>query len=268
MEARDQIAVRRAAIFEAAPRRWMPGATVYADVAVEPLDALVAALNAGGRLLPGLRAEREHLVVRAAARALRRHPHFGNLLLPGGASFEVERTVVSVALDGPGSTGFSLVAEPDQLPLEQVVAELDAATEESRERQHDDLRRAVRRRHTRPLVQWLVNDALLGSLTWVRDRVKLPPGFIRMAVEQTGNLLVHPLGRCGAVKAAATLVGARPAQVLICAPRQVLSPEVPDGREVLALGLTYDQRLFEPHEAAALLADMVALLAEPAERLA
>jgi len=262
----ELIASRRIVIADGSLRRQVPTAVVYANAPLAPLASLVDELNAPGRLLPGLRAEVDHLVLRAAARALDGHPHFRNLLLPGGAGHETGRVIACIHSDGPGSATFGLVTDPGAGSLERSVQEQDAAGQDGRLKHADDERQALRQHRTRPLKDRLLVDGLGEGLAWLRDRVRLPPAWIRVAVQQTGNLAAHLLGRLGITSASPALTGPRLVQLVVGAPGVRLTPEG-EGQQVVSVGVAYDQRLFEPWEAAAFLGDVIDLLAEPRTRL-
>lgn len=268
MKPEELIASRRVLIADGSLRRQVPTAVVYGQAPLEPLADLVDELNEPGRLLPGLVAEVDHLILRAAARALEDHPHLRNLLLPGGAGHEVGQVVACIHLDGPGSAAFGLVTEPGGGELERSVQEQDAAGQDGRLKHEDDVRQALRQRRTRPVKDRLLVDGLGEGLAWLRDRVRLPPAWIRVAVQQTGNLAAHLLGHLGIPMASPTMTGPRLVQLVVGAPEVCLASGGGQGQAVVPIGVAFDQRLFEPWEAAAYLGDIIDQLAQPRERLA
>ncbi len=268
MTPEELIATRRVAISEGHPRRLVPTAVVHGWVPLAPLAELVDELNQPGRLLPGLQAEVEHLVVRAAARAMRSHPHLRNLLLPSGAGHEIDQFIARMQLDGPGSASFGLIIDPDTGTLESCVQELDAAALEGRLRCEDEQRKGLRQKRTRPIKNFLMVDGLGRGWAWTRDNLRLPPAWIRLAVQVSGNLIVQLLGHLGLPAASPMMAGPRLAQLVIGAPRNRLGPGGQAARRELPVAVAFDQRLFEPWEAAAYLADVLDLLAEPRQRLA
>ena len=268
MDARDQLIVRRSAIADGHLRRRVPTAVIYRALELAPIEGLVADLNQPGRLPTGLKAQTEHLVVRAAARAAAEHPHFTQLILPGGAIYQSEEIVASLSVHGPGGGVFGIISEPGSRPIEEVIAELDAAVLDGHERHDGQMRKDVMRHRHRPLVDWLLNGALIGSLVWLRDRFKLPAAWIRTAVNMTGNLVVHSGLASGATGMSLSLTGPRVAQILVGAERNEILAADGQVVRVLQLGLAYDLRLFDAFEAAAFLDRLADLLADPATSLA
>jgi hypothetical protein len=263
MDPRDQLIVRRSAIADGDLRRRVPTAVIYRALDFDPLEELVKDLNQPGRLPTGLRAHAEHLVVRAAAKAAADHPHFTSLILPGGAVYHADQIVASLSIHGPGGEVFAIVSEPGGRAIDEMIAEIDAAVLDGRERHDAQKRKDVMRHRHRPLVDCLLNGALIGSLVWLRDRFRLPDAWINTAVNMTGNLVVHSGLGSGATSMSLSLTGPRVAQVLVGAEQNEILAA--DGRvvRVLQLGLAYDLRLFDAFEAAAFLDRL-----DPAESLA
>ncbi len=268
MNPRDYIAVRRSLVMDGAQRRMVPTSSVFRLLPTEPVEELVQELNQPGRLPTGLKATVEHIVIVAAASALKRHSHFTCLLLPGGSIYEPTRAVIATALDGPGSGAIGLVATPDEKPLDEAVAELDASEADGYPRFEGEARKAVLQRRTRPLKYRLLVDVFTEGLFFIRDKVKIPERWIRIAVEQTGNFVVHPLMRLGIDSATVSLTGPRSAHLLVGSIHPELSGHQGTSHNVLKLGLAFDARIFEPFEAALFLADISDLLSDPKVSLA
>ncbi len=268
MNPQDLIAARRSLVIDGAQRRLVPSAAVYREMYAQPLELVVDELNQPGVLPTGLKASIEHLVILAAASALRQHKHFTSLVLPGGSLYESERAVLVTALDGPGSGAFGLVACPDERPLADAVAELDASEADGYPRFEGEARKSVLQSRTRPIKYRLLVDVLTEGLSLVRDRVKLPERLIRIAVEQTGNFVVHPLHRHGVDSASVSLTGPRPAHLLVCAVSNLPTGSKGEAHRVIKIGLAFDMRIFEPWEAAQFLADVADLLSDPRASLA
>lgn len=264
----ELIAARRTAISEGHPRRLVPTAVVYGWAPLAPLAELVDELNQPGRLLPGLRAEVDHLVMRAAARAIRSHPHMRNLVMPTGAVHEVEQFIARVHLDGPGSMSVGLVMDPDNNTLESCVQELDATTVDGHLRSQDEQRKSLRQVRTRPIKNLLMVEGLGRGWAWMRDKVRLPPAWIHLAVQVSGNLFIQLLSHLKLRSACATMTGPRLVQLVIGPPLKRLGPSGETARQELPIAVAFDQRMFEPWEAAAYLTDVLELLAEPRQRLA
>ncbi len=258
----DLTAERREALREHAPGRVTPAHQVWLEAPLAPALGLAARLTEGGALAPGLRAEVRHLVIRAAARALEHHPWLNDFLLRSGEVQRNPQVVVRVALDAEGRAAFCVVPDPGRRPLEEVVAEIAAREVEERVA---GVRRAIRLarfQRSRPLFTWLVGEGALGSLLWLRDRLPPLERRLRRNLRRGGTIGLLDLGPHGVLGASGTLLACRSASLLLAAPRPA------HGGPCLPLGLVYDARLFEAHEAVGFLREVIELLAEPEARLA
>lgn len=257
------IAERRGALRDAGPGRVTPAHHVWLEAPLAPALALVARLDAEGGLPPGLHAEVRHLALRAAARALERHPWFNDFLLLSGGVQHNELVSVRVALDAEGRPAHCTVPDPGRRPLVEVVAEAAA-------REVDESVEAVRRaiklarvRRSRPVFSWLVSEGVLEPLHWLRDRLPALERRMRRDVLRGGSFGLLDAGSLGAAGVAGVLLARHSAALLLAAPRPGLEagPRLP-------VGLMFDARLFEAHEAVAFLREVIELLAEPELRLA
>ncbi|HOX46924.1 MAG TPA: hypothetical protein PK668_25225 [Myxococcota bacterium] len=263
MRAAELIAERRGALRDAAPARVTPAHQVWLEAPLAPAQAMLDRLHAEGGLPPGLRAEVRHLLLRAAARALERHPWFNDFLLLSGGVQHNELVSVRVSLDAEGRPGHCSVPDPGRRPLVEVLAE--AAAREVEEGV-EAVRRAVklaRVRRSRPVFSRLVSEGVLEPLHWLRDRLPALERRLRRDVRRHGSLGLLDVGPLGATGVAGVLLACHSALLLLAAPRP--------GREAgprLPVGLAFDARLFEAHEAVAFLREVTELLAEPEARLA
>ncbi|HXH96675.1 MAG TPA: 2-oxo acid dehydrogenase subunit E2, partial [Gaiellaceae bacterium] len=76
-----------------------------------------------------------HVLLRAAARALRLHPALNRLWVEGGGAprlRELERADVGLAVAGEETLLVVAIPEPDRLPLAELVAEIGRAVDEAR----------------------------------------------------------------------------------------------------------------------------------------
>jgi pyruvate/2-oxoglutarate dehydrogenase complex dihydrolipoamide acyltransferase (E2) component len=263
MRSAELIAERRGALRDAAPARVTPAHQVWLEAPLAPVQAMLARLHVECRLPPGLRAEARHLALRAAAQALERHPWFNDFLLLSGGVQHNELVSVRVALDAEGRPAHCTVPNPGRRPLVEVLAELAA-------REVDESVEAVRRaikvarvRRSRPVFSWLVSEGVLEPLHWLRDRLPALERRMRRDVLHGGSFGLLDAGPLGATGVAGVLLACHSAALLLASPRPALEagPRLP-------VGLVFDARLFEAHEAVAFLREVIELLAEPETRLA
>ncbi|MBN2497621.1 MAG: 2-oxo acid dehydrogenase subunit E2 [Deltaproteobacteria bacterium] len=266
----DLIAERRVFIREFAPELIVPTGHVFARLGFAQLARYVARLNEPGRFPPGLRATVNHLVLRAAARALERHPHFNDFYLTSGRAKHNQAVAVRIPLDARGKLGFSVISDAARRDLDELVVDAAARCVEDRilaERKADKL---VRMRRSWPLLGQFFGAAFLTPMTWLKDYVPAVENWMaERAIRRTGTFAVSNVGTLGVTRVSSTLVAAAVADVFVCAPetRQVDPDDGQARSEMLSVGVSFDLRLFEPYEAAAFLRDMIELLAEPEQRL-
>lgn len=275
MKPGDLLAERRGVVRDSAAGRVVPASQVWVAAPWTPARDWVEALNRSGRMPPGLRAEVRHLVLRAAARALERHPCFNDFLLLSGGVQQNPGVVVRVALVAEQRPAACFVPEAGRRPLEQVLAEIAAREVEEGV---EGLRKGVRLarfRRTRPLLFRLASEGVLGPLFWARDRLPGLERRLRRNVRRTGTTSLRDLGALGASGAGGVLLACHVSGLLLAGPGWRLEPTSagapglePRPGLYLPLGLMFDARLFEAHEALAYLGEVAGALADPARSLA
>jgi pyruvate/2-oxoglutarate dehydrogenase complex dihydrolipoamide acyltransferase (E2) component len=261
---------RRSVMRQFEPHRIVPSGHVFMRVPLAPLDGFLSSLNKPGRFPPGLRASVSHLVMRAAARALHEHPHFNDFYLLSGQARHNPQVVIRLPLDAWGHLGFAVVADPGRRSLDEVIVEADARAVEERiatARRADKLVR-IWRRH--PVIARTLSHGLLTPWSWLRDHWSLlERASVKTTSARSGTFVVSNVGSLGITAVSSTLVAAAVAGLFVCAPQWHLTEGSASvaATKFIQVGVAFDLRLFEAYEAAAFLARIVDMLAEPARHL-
>ena len=200
--------------------------TAMAEVDAEPVLAHARALR---EAIPGLTLT--HLLIKAAAACLRRHPRL-NATIEEQTVMEYAEVNVAVALALPSDDLLAVVIKrADERPLGEIVTRLEALQQraEAGALSTDDVQGAT---------FTLSNYGMLRTVTWATPA--LTPG----------QAAVLGVGRA--------------------APRMVADEALPEGwsvRRVLPISLTYDHRIVNGVPAGRFLDDLAELLQHPGQQL-
>lgn len=256
-------------------RRWRPvlwghprEPTGYAAVEVR-MDAAQALLDA--HRAAGLHLTPTHLVAKAGADALARHPE-ANVLLRFGRPYRRRRVTVCALVAQPPGAGTrradltnATVHDADRLPLAAFSRELEQAVRRVRERRDRVIERGKRRGARVPglLMPWT-----LGLLSFAWYTLNLDLRWAGMPHDPFGGLAVTSVGSLGLERAFVALADYTRVP-LVLAPGRVREVPVVDARGALvpglqmALTLTYDARLIPPPLATTFLLGVQADLESP-----
>jgi pyruvate/2-oxoglutarate dehydrogenase complex dihydrolipoamide acyltransferase (E2) component len=245
-----------------------PNAYATVEVRMDAALALLERLRTGA----GQRVTVTHLVAKAAADALRRHPE-ANVLLRFGRPWLRQRVTVCCLVvqrerGGKIDLGTATVADADRLPLPALARELEARIGEVRARRNARIEQGKRNASYVPTV--LMNVAL-GLLSFVWFGLNRDLGWAGMPHDPFGGVAVTSVGSLGLERAFVASVGYTRVPLLLAPGSVRREPVVQDGQvragQVMTLSLTWDARLIPTPLAARLLTELKASLESPESEL-
>ncbi|RKH47139.1 2-oxo acid dehydrogenase subunit E2 [Corallococcus sicarius] len=242
-----------------------PSAYASLELRMEPALAFMAE----HRARTGRRLTVTHLVAKAAADALRRHPE-ANVVLRGQRPWQREDVGVCVLVVQPaqGSSRVDLttatVHRADALSLESLADALEAKVSRVRARQDVEIERGKRRSSLLP--GWLMGPALrLLSFVWYGLNVNLRR--VGMPFDPFGSVAVTNLGSLGLEQGYVAMVPYTRVPLLLAPGRVRDEPVVESGAlvpgKVMTLTCTWDARLLDVDLAARVLRHIGGALEDP-----
>ena len=242
-----------------------PSAYASLELRMEPALAFMAE----HRARTGRRLTVTHLVAKAAADALRRHPE-ANVVLRGQRSWQREDVGVCVLVVQPaqGSSRVDLttatVHRADALSLEALADALEAKVSRVRARQDVEIERGKRRSSLLP--GWLMGPALrLLSFVWYGLNVNLRR--VGMPFDPFGSVAVTNLGSLGLEQGYVAMVPYTRVPLLLAPGRVRDEPVVESGAlvpgKVMTLTCTWDARLLDVDLVARVLRHIGGALEDP-----
>lgn len=242
-----------------------PSAYASLELRMEPALAFMAA----HRERTGRRLTVTHLVAKAAADALRRHPE-ANVVLRGQRPWQREDVGVCVLVVQPaqGASRVDLttatVHRADALSLGSLADALEAKVSRVRARQDVEIERGKRRSSLLP--GWLMGPALrLLSFVWYGLNVNLRR--VGMPFDPFGSVAVTNLGSLGLEQGYVAMVPYTRVPLLLAPGRVRDEPVVESGAlvpgKVMTLTCTWDARLLDVDLAARVLRHIGGALEDP-----
>jgi pyruvate/2-oxoglutarate dehydrogenase complex dihydrolipoamide acyltransferase (E2) component len=246
-----------------------PNAYATVEVRMDAALARMASTRAAEGQRVGQRLTVTHLVAKAAADVLRRHPEANVLLRFGRPWLRRHVTVCCLVVQrepsGKVDLGTATVADADRLSLRQLARELDARIEDVRQRRNARLESGRRNASYVPTV--LMNGALaLLSFVWFTLNRDL--GWAGMPHDPFGSVAVTSVGSLGLERAFVASVGYTRVPLLL-APGSVRTEAVVEEGRVrtgprMTLSLTFDARVISVPLAGRLLSELRRTLEDPA----
>jgi pyruvate/2-oxoglutarate dehydrogenase complex dihydrolipoamide acyltransferase (E2) component len=241
-----------------------PSAYAALEVRMERALAFLEALRAR----TGQRCTVTHLVGKAAADALRRHPD-ANVVLRWRRPWLRERVSVCVLVvqsEHPGRVDLTTatVHDADRLPLTAFAAALEEIVDRVRARRDAVIERGKRRSYRVPA---LLLNAVLRLLGFVWFTLNLDLRWLGMPRDPFGSVAVTNLGSLGLERGYVALVPYTHGP-LVLAPGAVRDAPVVEGGELvpgklMTLTCTYDARVLDVELVARVLRDIGAALEDP-----
>jgi pyruvate/2-oxoglutarate dehydrogenase complex dihydrolipoamide acyltransferase (E2) component len=220
------------------------------------------------RARDGQRLTVTHLVAKAAADALRRHPE-ANVLLRFGRPWLRQRVTVCCLVvqrerGGKVDLGTATVADADRRSLPELARELETRIDEVRARRNARLEQGKR---NASFVPAFLMNAALGLLSFVWYTLNLDLGWAGMPSDPFGGVAVTSVGSLGLERAYVASVSYTRVPLLLAPGRLRTEPVVEGGEvrpgQVMTLSLTWDARLISTPLAAQLLSELRAALESP-----
>ncbi|MBK8998058.1 MAG: 2-oxo acid dehydrogenase subunit E2 [Myxococcales bacterium] len=224
------------------------------------------------QLIERLRSEWElgvtvtHLVTKALALAIARHPRTNVKVRFWGKLEQRDSVDIIVLVAGEGGRDLSAhrIAGADQLPLRELSRQVIQASERIRRDEDPQFRQS------RELVQrvpWWMMRSFLSLASLCMNELHLDLSKLGLPVDLFGAGMVTSLGMHGIDEGYAPLTPIGRVMVDVLVPRVRERPWVEDGkltvRPILKLCATFDHRVVDGVQAAALGSEMQKLLAEP-----
>lgn len=219
----------------------------------------------------GLRVTVTHLITKALAMAIARHPRTNVKVRFWGKLEQRESVDIIVLVAGEGGRDLSAhrITGADQLPLREISSRLIEAAE--RIRRDED----AQFRQSRELVQrvpWWLMRPFLALASLCMNELHLDLSRLGLPVDLFGAGMVTSLGMHGIDEGFAPLTPIGRVMVDVLVPRVRERPWVEDGkltiRPTLKLCATFDHRVIDGVQAATLGGEIQRLLAEPESLLA
>jgi hypothetical protein len=260
------------------PFRWLALGTwrtsyspaVYGtlDVRAEPLLSYLDELRAK----TGKRITITHLVVKAAATALREHPD-ANAIVRFNRIYTRKRigVLVQVALTTENDEidlSAATLHDVDEKSVSEIAEELDAKLALVRSGRDPDLEKTRRRMRYVPL---LLIQHVLRFLSFVLFTLNLDLRFFGIPKDPFGSIMVSNIGALGLGAAYVPFVPYSRIPILLAVGMVRDAPVIEEGRvaagKVLTINATFDHRFLDGVHAARMAATLRACLERPHERL-
>jgi pyruvate/2-oxoglutarate dehydrogenase complex dihydrolipoamide acyltransferase (E2) component len=240
-----------------------PSAYAALELRMERALAYVEAMRGAGQRLTVT-----HLVAKAAADALRRHPE-ANVMLRWNRPWQRERVGVCVLVVQPEERGrvdltTATVHDADVLALPEFAAALEERVRRVRQRRDAAIERGKRRSSWVP---GLVLHPVLRLLSFVWYTLNLDLGWLGMPRDPFGAVAVTNVGSLGLERAYVAMAAYTRVSFLL-APGAVRDAPVLEGGtfvagKVMTLTCTFDARLIDVELASRVLHHLGAALEDP-----
>ena len=235
----------------------------FLDFAADPLEKRIAALRADG-----VRVTVTHMVARALALVLERHPSL-NVMLRRRRLYQRKRVDVflQVAMPDPGGLGKTdlsgvKILECDKKKVAEIAREVDAKIELVRKREDPELQAS---KNKIAMIPRMFLKGILRFVAWCQREPNFRMKWAGMPKDPFGSIMVSSLGMMGVETAFAPLfpLGGPPMIILVGAIK-ALPVCLDDGtivaRRTLRLCGTFDHRVVDGFHLAQLSKELKSLI--------
>ena len=217
----------------------------------------------------GVKVTITHLVIKAVAEALRRHPESNSIIRLGWVYLrETVDVFVQVTSDGGEDLGGVKIAGADRKSIIEVASELQHRVERIRAHQDTDIETSKNTLTRAP--HWLLGP-IMKLTEFLTHTLGLDLSAIGLKRDPFGGAMVSSIATFGIDWALAPIVPfSRSPIVLLVGTVQPRPWVVGDGvepRPVLIVGATFDHRLLDGYQASRLARVVIEVLDDPASAL-